>query len=170
RDIADMALTVLERQVELIRAMTPERRVQLGGALYRAAWKLKASWLRSRFPTVSEAEIEEWVRRIFRDAGPWAPSSNPGADGTAIPYMVTGGFAAIVYGEPRLTNDVDVVIALNPEQMKLRYYRESGSDRHLRDIAAMRQISGDLIDTETLENWIERLGLSNTWRDVQGGS
>jgi hypothetical protein len=31
-----------------------------------------------------------------------------------IPYMVTGGIAAIVYGEPRLTNDVDIVLRLFP--------------------------------------------------------
>lgn len=31
---------------------------------------------------------------------------------TGIHYMVTGDLAAIVYGEPRLTNDIDVVIAL----------------------------------------------------------
>jgi len=31
-----------------------------------------------------------------------------------IPYMVTGGVAAIVYGEPRLTNDVDIVVRLTP--------------------------------------------------------
>lgn len=34
---------------------------------------------------------------------------------TGIPYMITGGLAAIVYGEPRLTNHVDVVIALEPD-------------------------------------------------------
>lgn len=28
--------------------------------------------------------------------------------------MVTGGLAAILYGEPRLTNDVDLVIRLAP--------------------------------------------------------
>lgn len=28
----------------------------------------------------------------------------------AIPYMVVGGFAAIFYGEPRLTLDVDIVV------------------------------------------------------------
>jgi len=28
--------------------------------------------------------------------------------------MVTGGVAAIVYGEPRLTNDVDIVVRLTP--------------------------------------------------------
>ena len=29
-----------------------------------------------------------------------------------IRYMVTGAAASIVYGEPRLTNDIDVVIDL----------------------------------------------------------
>jgi hypothetical protein len=29
---------------------------------------------------------------------------------TGIEYMVTGGVAAIAYGEPRLTNDVDIVL------------------------------------------------------------
>lgn len=36
-------------------------------------------------------------------------------DDADISYMGTGGVAAIVYGEPRLTNDVDVVLALRPE-------------------------------------------------------
>jgi len=31
------------------------------------------------------------------------------------PYMVTGATAAIVYGQPRVTNDLDVVIALAAE-------------------------------------------------------
>ena len=30
-------------------------------------------------------------------------------------YMVTGATAAIVYGQPRLTNDIDVVIAVEPD-------------------------------------------------------
>ena len=33
---------------------------------------------------------------------------------TGIAYMITGGVAAIAYGEPRLTNDVDVVIDPRP--------------------------------------------------------
>ena len=159
--------------------------------------------------------------------------------------MVTGGVAAIMYGEPRLTNDVDVVLELRIDDVdrlaaafdtaqyyvppietmreeaarpsgghfnildletslradvyclgadplgtwamgrrrevpiadasiwvapieyvilqKLRYYRESGSDRHLRDIRAMRRISGDLIEEPVLGAWIQRLGLGPEW-------
>jgi hypothetical protein len=35
---------------------------------------------------------------------------------TGLPYFVTGGLAAILYGEPRLTNDVDVVLQLEASQ------------------------------------------------------
>lgn len=31
-----------------------------------------------------------------------------------LPYMITGGAAAIVYGEPRLTNNLDLVVAMPP--------------------------------------------------------
>ena len=32
----------------------------------------------------------------------------------SIPYMITGAVASIIYGEPRLTNDIDLVIRMNP--------------------------------------------------------
>lgn len=31
-----------------------------------------------------------------------------------IPYLVTGGVASVVYGEPRFTRDIDLVIGLQP--------------------------------------------------------
>ena len=34
-----------------------------------------------------------------------------------IPYMVVGGFAAIFYGEPRLTIDVDIVVNMRSEHI-----------------------------------------------------
>ena len=163
--------------------------------------------------------------------------------------MVTGGLAAIIYGEPRLTNDVDVVVLIAPadarrfleafaaaeyylppvevvEQeaardefghfnvlhlesslradiyccarndalghwglsrrqaltigehllwlapieyvivQKLRYFRESGHERHLRDIADMLQVSGEAIDRLVLEDWIKRLSLEAEWNKV----
>jgi hypothetical protein len=35
-----------------------------------------------------------------------------------IPYMVVGGFAAIFYGEPRLTIDVDIVVDMKREHIR----------------------------------------------------
>ena len=33
----------------------------------------------------------------------------------SMPYMITGAVASIIYGEPRLTNDIDLVIDLKME-------------------------------------------------------
>ncbi|MGE0553542.1 MAG: nucleotidyl transferase AbiEii/AbiGii toxin family protein [Gemmatimonadales bacterium] len=166
-----------------------------------------------------------------------------------IPYLVTGGIASIVYGEPRFTRDIDLVLALQPEDasvlaglwsaadyyvppveviaeearrtehghfnvlhhetglradcylagrdplqawalerpqveqvgpdpvrlapieyvvlQKLRYFRIGGSERHLRDVAAMIRVSGAAIDPALLGPWLERLGLEEPWRSAQ---
>jgi hypothetical protein len=47
---------------------------------------------------------------------------------------------------------------------KLMYYREGGSDKHLRDIASMFKVSGDQIDRAYGEHWAMRLGVSDLWR------
>ncbi len=39
-------------------------------------------------------------------------------DRLQIPYMVAGGFAAIFYGEPRLTVDIDIVVDINSTHIK----------------------------------------------------
>ncbi|MEJ2541609.1 MAG: nucleotidyl transferase AbiEii/AbiGii toxin family protein [Gemmatimonadota bacterium] len=159
-----------------------------------------------------------------------------------IQYMITGGVASVIYGDPRFTRDVDVVLELKgrdvdtlieafdsdafymppvevvheelgrssgghfniihrdtalradvylagsdslhswafPRRLrldlgelsiwvapveyvivrKLEYYRDSGSDRHLRDISMMLRISEEAVDQKALENWCEALGLS----------
>lgn len=127
--------------------------------------------------------------------------------------MVTGGLAAIVYGHPRLTLDVDLVIRLpatsagafaalwptdgfyvppveviaeesaradqghcnvihnasmlRADVSKLRYFRDGGSDRHLRDNARMLEVSGTELDRPTLEAWVERLDLVNEWTQAR---
>ena len=168
--------------------------------------------------------------------------------GTGLPYMITGSVAAIAYGEPRMTNDVDLVLGLSPgdgEKLvtafpsseyyvppleiieeerqrprhgnfniihhetglradiyltgddplhewafarrtrfpiggddiwfapveyvivrKLEYFEESASDRHLRDIAGLLRISGDLIDRESLMTLIARRRLQKAWERV----
>lgn len=161
-----------------------------------------------------------------------------------IPYFVTGSMAGILYGEPRLTHDVDIVIALAardvprfveafpldefycpPEEVlaievrrgqrghcnvihhdsgfkadiyiafdelhrwalahrrelsldglrlsvapveyvilrKLEYFREGGSEKHLRDIRGMLEVSSAQLDRTFLEQWVSRLGLVAEW-------
>ena len=35
-----------------------------------------------------------------------------------IPYLVTGSIASMAYGEPRLTNDSDIVADIPPEHIQ----------------------------------------------------
>ena len=35
-------------------------------------------------------------------------------ESTAISYMITGGVASVIYGEPRFTRDIDIVLVLDP--------------------------------------------------------
>jgi hypothetical protein len=44
--------------------------------------------------------------------------------------------------------------------MKLKFYKEGGSDKHLRDIASMMKISGDEMEKGYLEEWAGKLGVS----------
>jgi len=49
---------------------------------------------------------------------------------------------------------------------KMWYYQLGQSEKHLRDIAAMLQISGDQIDRAYIAQWAERLGLSEIWQAI----
>ena len=166
-----------------------------------------------------------------------------------IEYMITGGVASVIYGDPRFTRDIDIVLELEPSDItplaasfssddfyvppeevleeaagrrggghfnlihaetalradvyvkgddplhgwaferrtrvrfeglqiwiapveyvvlrKLQYYRDSGSDRHLRDVAMMLRISGDAMNQRELGRWIDRLGLAETLADAR---
>lgn len=47
---------------------------------------------------------------------------------------------------------------------KLWYFHEGGSDKHLRDIAAMLQISGEEIDRAYIDRWAAQLGVEEPWQ------
>ena len=164
-----------------------------------------------------------------------------------VDYMITGGVASVIYGDPRFTRDIDLVLGLKegdagslldafppddfyrppldvlreeiqrprgghsniihrdtalradvylvgddplhawaferrvriplvddvaiwlapPEYVvirKLQYFQQSGSDRHLRDISAMLEISGEKIAIPEVEGWVQRLGLDEALR------
>ncbi len=61
------------------------------------------------------------------------------------------------------------VILAPPEYVivsKLEYYREGGSEKHLRDIRSMMAVSGAQMDRAALHDWIQRRGLEAEWRLV----
>lgn len=161
-------------------------------------------------------------------------------------YLVTGSTVTIFYGEPRFTNDIDIVVLLPPDAVsalcrefperdfyvseaaardavhrhsqfniihpasglkidvivpaadefnrsrferatrvragadwdavfsspedaiikKMEFFREGGSDKHLRDIAGVLTTSGEQIDLAYIERWVERLSLSEIWHAI----
>jgi hypothetical protein len=54
--------TVLDKQLERLRAMTAEEKIRASESLRAAAWAMKAAWIRKRNPDLSEAEVQEEVR------------------------------------------------------------------------------------------------------------
>lgn len=164
-------------------------------------------------------------------------------------YLVSGSVAATLYGEPRVTHDIDFVIFLRPDDVvrmsalfptpqfyvppaavmlqevaresrghfniihtesglkadfytagredlhayairnarkytigkepvslappeyvivrKLEYFREGGSEKHLRDIRAIIAVSHEMLDRNVLQDWIVRLNLKNEWDRCQ---
>ena len=49
---------------------------------------------------------------------------------------------------------------------KLEYFREGGSEKHLRDIRAMLNVSREQINRPELEEWIQRRRLQTEWQKV----
>jgi len=167
----------------------------------------------------------------------------------AIRYMVTGAVASIIYGEPRLTHDIDLVVELSQDNVKkivkafpseefycpppeiisleirrplrghfnlihhetgfkadiyllgedelhnwamsnrrrfdiegepiwlappeyvilrkLQYYHEGGSEKHLKDIVSMLEISSDKINFNELNEKIQDYGLEQEWQKAK---
>ena len=50
---------------------------------------------------------------------------------------------------------------------KLEYYREGGSEKHLRDIRSMLAVSGEQLDWSELNEWIRRQGVQDQWGKAQ---
>jgi hypothetical protein len=49
---------------------------------------------------------------------------------------------------------------------KMQYYREGGSDKHLRDIAGILTVRGNLLDRQYIRDWSQRLGLLEIWQHI----
>ena len=167
-------------------------------------------------------------------------------DELRVPYLVTGSMATIYFGEPRYTDDIDIVAQLRTEHVprfcaafpdpdfyisaeavteaiegkgqfniihpvsglkvdvmvpndspfnhsrffravrltpapgqeasfsspedvilkKLEFYKEGGSEKHLRDITGVLRISGQRLDYRYIADWAARLGVTDIWSAV----
>jgi hypothetical protein len=161
-----------------------------------------------------------------------------------VTHLITGSMASVAFGEPRFTNDIDVVVdlptdkidslcaafpepefylsaqavqaavqrrsqfnILHPESglkidvmiasdsafdrsrllrgrpvavfadrtvsfaspedvilMKMVYFREGGSDKHLRDCAGILRVQADKVDHTYIADWATRLGVLDIWQ------
>jgi len=50
---------------------------------------------------------------------------------------------------------------------KLEFFKEGGSEKHLRDIRGMLKVSATEIDQSLLDQWLERLGLQAEWNKLK---
>jgi hypothetical protein len=126
---------------ELWRSQSIERRWQRVCGLQRQGRGLALWAARQRLPaTASELAIaQEFARAIWGDRGgegglelltyggdPMSWQQDQSAilaqlhelfEQQSIPYLVTGGQAAIIWGEPRFTTDLDILLAIEGAQL-----------------------------------------------------
>jgi hypothetical protein len=114
---------------QLLRQRSPQQRLMMGSDMMRSARQLSLSSLRSSFGDLPEPVFAQKVALAWlqEDLPPnFIPHLNQmtwiqDSTGLAailhqilttleIPYYITGGVAAIAYGEPRTTRDLDIVM------------------------------------------------------------
>ena len=50
---------------------------------------------------------------------------------------------------------------------KMEYYRDGGSEKHLRDITGILKISKDRVDRDYISDWAKRLNLTEIWDAIR---
>jgi hypothetical protein len=95
------------------------------------------------------------------------------ASGNKIDFMIAGNTPwadAQLKRSRRLTlfADIQANVAA-PEDVilgKLIYFREGGSDKHLRDITGILKISGQQVDRSYISQYATQLGVADIWQAV----
>src|SRR5437868_6576297 len=95
-------------QIEVLRRMTPEQRWRAAHRLYWTMRRHKTAFLHSSIPSGPSSRSSKRCAVFFSMPEPDLielfvhPLSVLG-----VRYLVTGSVAAMLYGEPRVTHDVD---------------------------------------------------------------
>lgn len=78
-----------------------------------------------------------------------------------VAYVIGGSLAISIYGEPRSTNDIAVVVL-----RKLEWYRRGieQSNRQWRDVIAIVRQQVERLDRDRLERWAEYLNVADLLR------
>ncbi len=98
------------------------------------------------------------------------------ASGLKVDFMV---FAPTEFNQSRMTRGRDLpalgdrtVRFASPEDvilMKLKYFREGGSQKHVRDIRGVLKVQGSKVDRQYITDWASQLDLLDEWNAVQHG-
>ncbi|MFP4578024.1 MAG: hypothetical protein ACLFT9_20815 [Coleofasciculus sp.] len=117
----------------LLRQRTPGERLKMAASLTKSARKLSLCSLSQQFAHLSPTQFAQKIARAWlqdhcpanyiptvksqmwiQDSVQLAVKLHPIFTALSIPYYITGGIAAIAYGEPRTTQDLDLVIGISP--------------------------------------------------------
>lgn len=59
-----------DAETEILRALTPEQKIAAMQGLIQTAFDLKAAWLRTRYPTMDEGDIEARAAGLVTGGSP----------------------------------------------------------------------------------------------------
>jgi hypothetical protein len=120
-------------QLRIYRLMPPARRLEVALELSESLRRMVAAGVRSRHPAYTEDQVRRAVLRLtlgaklFDQACPGGDRGMTQEDLLAdivrhletagIPFMVTGSYGSSFHGQPRATNDLDIVIDPTAEQL-----------------------------------------------------
>ncbi len=115
----------------LLRSRSIQQRLNMGASLMRSARNLSLSALRYQYGDLAPLDFsrkvaEAWLQEFcpshyipttnpmvwIQDSIGLASLLHPIFDRLSIRYYITGGVAAIAYGEPRTTQDLDLVLEI----------------------------------------------------------
>lgn len=121
---------------DLWRQRSVTQRLQMGAQLTRSARQLAIDCFTQRFTHLSQTQLAGKIAKAWLSdhcppeyIPPYAPMSwiQDSIQLAAqlhlllvefgVPYYITGGVAAIAYGEPRTTQDLDVVLLISPSEI-----------------------------------------------------